>query len=54
MEATQVNGVDSGTFDGSIRYSTKREKDGTLYTGEIRFHGERIYLNNAGFYKLTG
>jgi len=42
------------TFTGSIRYSVQREKDGVSYTGDIAFHGERIYLNNTGFYKLSG
>jgi len=42
------------TFNGAIRYIVKREKDGASYTGEIRFHGQRVYLNNTCFYKLTG
>jgi hypothetical protein len=42
------------TFGGAIRYTAKRAKDGASYTGEIRFHGERVYLNSTCFYKLTG
>jgi len=45
---------DTETFGGAIRYIVKREKDGASYTGEIRFHGERVYLNSTCFYKLTG
>ena len=45
---------DTETFDGSIRYTAKREKDGASYMGEIRFHGERVYLNSTCFYKLSG
>jgi hypothetical protein len=42
------------TFSGAIRYSVQREKDGASYTGDIAFHGERVYLNNTCFYKLSG
>lgn len=42
------------TFEGAIRFTTKRHRDGAPYTGEIRFHGQRIYLDNNCFYKLTG
>ncbi len=42
------------TFNGAIRYRAKREKDGASYTGEIPFHGERVYLHNTCFYKLSG
>jgi hypothetical protein len=42
------------TFSGAIRYTARREKDGASYTGEIQFHGERVYLNSTCFYKLTG
>ena len=42
------------TFSGTIRYTAKREKDSAIYTGEIPFHGERVYMLNTCFYKLTG
>lgn len=42
------------TFSGAIRYTVRHEKDGASYTGEIPFHGERVYLNSTCFYKLTG
>jgi hypothetical protein len=42
------------TFSGAIRYSVRREKDSGSYTGDIAFHGERIYLNSTCFYKLSG
>ena len=42
------------TFSGAIRYTVRREKDEASYTGEIPFHGERVYLNSTCFYKLTG
>lgn len=42
--------IQTETFNGAISYTVKREKDGASYTGEIPFHGERVYLHNACFY----
>lgn len=42
------------TFDGGIRYRAKREHDGVEYTGDIKFHGQRVILHNTCFYKLSG
>jgi len=43
------------TFSGSFRYSVEREgKDPTSFTGEIPFHGERVYVANTCFFKLNG
>jgi hypothetical protein len=42
------------TFSGSFRYSVQREKDGVSYTSDIAFHGERVYLQSACYYKLSG
>lgn len=41
-------------FNGAIRYTAKRERDGASYTGEIPFQGERVYLYSTCFYKLSG
>lgn len=41
-------------FNGVIGYSGTRAKDGQPYSGTLPFHGERIWLNNTAFYKLSG
>jgi hypothetical protein len=42
------------SFQGSIRYTVVREKDGVEYTGTLPFHAEMQMVNNTLWFKLTG
>lgn len=43
-----------GGFDGSVRYTTMRQDDGTEYTGHVPFHAETVIVADTLWYKLQG
>ncbi|MCL5263491.1 MAG: hypothetical protein M1568_04415 [Acidobacteria bacterium] len=45
---------DTETFEGALAYSVVRSMDGSMYEGELPFHGRGILVGNTGFYMLVG